>query len=48
MDTIGYALLCMLMCIPIFFLIYIGVWMPKDKMKGHASRGNVNVVITKN
>ena len=39
LDTIGYALLGVLMGIVIYFLIYIGVWMPKDKMKGHAGRG---------
>lgn len=39
MDTLGSVVLCVLMCMPIFFLIYIGVWMPKDKMKGHAGRG---------
>jgi hypothetical protein len=39
LDTIGYALLGVLMGIVISFVIYIGVWMPKDKMKGHAGRG---------
>jgi hypothetical protein len=39
MEIIAYALLGVLMGIPILFLIYIGVWMPKEKMKGHAGRG---------
>ena len=38
-DTIGYALLCMLMGIVISFVLYVAVWTPKDKMKGHAGRG---------
>jgi hypothetical protein len=39
MDQIGYALLYILNGIFIAFIVYIGVWMPKDKMKGHAGRG---------
>lgn len=39
METIGNFLLCVLIGIPIFFLLYIGVWTPKEKMKGHAGRG---------
>ena len=39
MDTIAYALLGMLMGIVISFLIYVAVWTPKEKMKGHAGRG---------
>lgn len=39
METIGYALLGVLMGILISFLIYVAVWTPKEKMKGHAGRG---------
>ena len=42
MDTIVYALLGVLMGIVISFLIYIGVWIPKEKMKGYAGRGKCN------
>ncbi len=39
METIGYALLGLLMGIVISFVIYVAVWTPKQKMKGHAGRG---------
>ena len=39
LDTIGYALLGVLMGIVISFVIYVAVWTPKQKMKGHAGRG---------
>jgi ABC-type phosphate/phosphonate transport system permease subunit len=39
LDTIGYALLGVLMGIVIAFVIYVAVWIPKQKMKGHAGRG---------
>jgi hypothetical protein len=39
MDQIGYGILFALLGLAIAFIVYIGVWMPKDKMKGHAGRG---------
>jgi hypothetical protein len=39
MDQIGYGVLFALQGLAIAFIVYIGVWMPKEKMKGHASRG---------
>jgi|688.fasta_scaffold468487_2 hypothetical protein len=39
MDQIGYGILFALHGLAIAFIIYIGVWMPKDKMKGHAGIG---------
>jgi hypothetical protein len=39
MDQIGYGILFALLGLAIAFIAYIGVWMPKDKMKGHAGRG---------
>lgn len=39
MDQIGYGILFTLQGLVIAFVVYIGVWMPKDKMKGHAGRG---------
>ena len=38
-DTIGNILLCGINGIFILLLIYIGVWTPQEKMKGHAGRG---------
>ena len=39
MDQIGYGVLFALQGLAIAFIVYIGVWMPKEKMKGHAGRG---------
>ncbi|CAB4130016.1 hypothetical protein UFOVP117_213 [uncultured Caudovirales phage] len=39
MDTRDYILLGVMMGILISFVLYIGVWTPKEKMKGHAGRG---------
>ena len=39
MDTRDYILLGVMMGIVISFVLYIGVWTPKNKMKGHAGRG---------
>jgi hypothetical protein len=39
MDTRDYILLGVMMGILISFVLYIGVWTPKNKMKGHAGRG---------
>jgi hypothetical protein len=38
MDQIGYALLYILNGIFIAFIIYVGVWTPKERMKGHSGR----------
>jgi len=39
MDQIGYVLLYTINGLAIAFVVYIGVWMPKEKMKGHADKG---------
>jgi hypothetical protein len=39
MDTRDYILLGVMMGIVISFVLYIGVWTPREKMKGHAGRG---------
>jgi hypothetical protein len=39
METIAYDLLGVLMGIVIFFVLEVAVWIPKQKMKGHAGRG---------
>jgi hypothetical protein len=39
MDQIGYGILFALQGLAIAFIVYIGVWTPKNKMKGHAGRG---------
>jgi hypothetical protein len=39
MDQIGYGILFALLGLAIAFIVYIGVWMPKEPMKGHAGRG---------
>ncbi len=39
MDQIGYSILFALLGLAIAFVVYIGVWMPKEPMKGHAGRG---------
>ena len=38
-DQIGYGILFALLGLAIAFIVYIGVWMPKEPMKGHAGRG---------
>jgi hypothetical protein len=38
METIGYTLLYTINGLAIAFIVYIGVWMPKEKMKGHSGR----------
>lgn len=38
MDQLGYTLLYILQGCLILSLIYVGVWSPKEKMKGHAGR----------
>jgi hypothetical protein len=38
MDQIGYALLYILNGIFIAFVIYVAVWTPKERMKGHSGR----------
>ena len=39
METIGSVVLGVLMGIVIFFVLEVAVWIPKQKMKGHAGRG---------
>jgi hypothetical protein len=39
MDQVAYGILFALLGLAIAFVVYIGVWMPKEKMKGHAGRG---------
>ena len=38
MDTIGNVLLCAINGIFIALLIYVAVWTPKERMKGHSGR----------
>jgi len=38
MDTIGNILLCAFNGLFIALLIYVGVWTPKERMKGHSGR----------
>jgi len=38
-DQIAYGILFALLGLAIVFIVYIGVWMPKEPMKGHAGRG---------
>jgi hypothetical protein len=39
MDQIGYGILLTINALMIASLIYIGIWTPKERMKGHAGRG---------
>ncbi len=38
METIGYAVLGALNGLFIALLIYVAVWTPKERMKGHSGR----------
>lgn len=38
-NDIGYGILYTLQGLALLFVIYVGVWMPRHKMKGHAGRG---------
>jgi hypothetical protein len=38
-NDIGYGILYTLQGLALLFVIYVGVWTPKEKMKGHAGRG---------
>ena len=38
LDTIGYAVLCAINGLFIALLIYVAVWTPKERMKGHSGR----------
>ena len=38
LDTIGYVLLCTINGIFILLLMYVAVWTPKERMKGHSGR----------
>lgn len=38
LDTIGYVVLCALNGLFIALLIYVAVWTPKERMKGHSGR----------
>jgi hypothetical protein len=38
-NDIGYGILYTLQGLALLFVIYVAVWTPKEKMKGHAGRG---------
>ena len=37
-NDIGYGILYTLQGLALLFVIYVAVWTPKEKMKGHAGR----------
>lgn len=48
LDTICYAVLVALNGLFIALLIYVAVWTPKERMKGHSGRGKCKCCTTKN
>jgi hypothetical protein len=38
MDQIAYGIISLMAGLLLFALVYVAVWTPKERMKGHAGR----------